>query len=72
MHRIIKFIIKTVSLLGGFALIMAATLIPESANIAFSRVTGLIEAYNNVETTALSIIPDEIEAFISRLYNAIC
>lgn len=71
MYRLVKTVIKALSLLGGFALVAATTLLPETINLPFSRVTGFIEAYNELESEALSLIPDEVEAFVSRLYKAL-
>ena len=71
MYRILKTVIKVASLFGGVCLIAASALLPEAAILPFSQITGLTEAYNKAEEAALSIIPDEIEAFVSRLYKAI-
>jgi len=71
MYRVIKTVIKIASLFGGICLVAVTALLPEAVNLPFSRITGLTEVYNKAEEAALSIIPDEIEMFVSRLYKAI-
>ena len=71
MRRLIKAILKSISFTLGLVAFFSVTsftfpLLSEPKN-RFSPITGLIEAYNEVEKTALLIVPDEVEKIVERL-----
>ena len=71
MLKILKAAVRLTVFLAGLTLFLIVTSPEKTSVLAFSPITGLMEAYSEAEKTALGMIPDGIEDLVKRLSSAI-